>query len=291
MQLESFLTYLKSEKRYSAHTLTSYKKDLSDFFCYLEEQYEVKADKEVTSIYIRSFMAQLIDGGVSKRSVNRKLSAIKSYFNFALKQNYVQQSPATAVSSLKIDQKLPVYVEQEPIGNFLAELPRTDFASYRDFLLVYLIYAFGLRRSELIKLKESDFDFTNKQLKVEGKGKKQRILPFGKQLSNHVKQYLLLKEELFGQTESLMVTDKGKTLYPNFVYRKVKLLLSVITTQQKKSPHILRHSFATHLLNQGADIMSIKELLGHESLQATQVYTHTNIEELKKIYKKSHPSS
>jgi len=185
----------------------------------------------------------------------------------------------------------PESIEIAALDVFISRLSKTDFPSYRDFLLVYLLYSLGLRRSELISLKDQSINIEQQVIEIFGKGKKTRQIPVTKELLDHIANFQVLRNQQFGTTDSLLVTNSGKRMYANFVYRKIQDMLANATTSQKRSPHILRHSFATHLLNEGADIISIKELLGHDSLQATQIYTHTNIEELKKIYKKTHPSS
>lgn len=291
MELGSFQAYLVNEKRYSAHTVTAYLNDLNQFIDYLDTTYEIKEVNSVTIKHIRSFLAEIVNNGLANRSVNRKLSSIKKYFAYKVSQNVIAINPASLIESLKLDQKLPESIEVTPLDSFLSQLSKNDFSSYRDFLLVYLLYSLGLRRSELIELKDQDIDFRQKTIEVFGKGKKTRRIPVKSELLDHLLTYKEYRNAEFASTETILVTDKGDKMYPNFVYRKIQTLLSYATKSQKRSPHILRHSFASHLLNQGADIVSIKELLGHESLQATQIYTHTNIEELKKIYKKSHPSS
>lgn len=289
-QIDLFLNFLRVEKRYSSNTIQSYARDLNDFSSYLNEQYETTDFDQVKTVMVRSFLAELVSEGKKPTTVNRKLSAIKSWFNFLIKTNKSKKNPASGLHSVKSGTQLPKFMEQDKMELLIAQLPETDFSTTRDKLMVYLLYLTGMRRQELIDCSLSDIDFSKKQVRILGKGKKERIVPLSAHCLNMINRYLKFRSTVDHSEVKLFLTDAGKPLYPKFVYRKITQLLGQVSTQQKRSPHVLRHSFATHLLNQGADILSIKELLGHSSLQATQVYTHTNIEELKNIYKKSHPS-
>jgi len=291
MQFAAFLEYLKSEKRYAENTILAYGRDLRDFSDYLLRQYELATIEQVKPIHIRSYLAEQVSLGKTNRTVNRKLSSIRSFFQFSIRQRFIDTNPASQLNALKIEKKLPVYVESITLSNAVKNSPKETFQDSRDHIMISLMYSLGLRRAELIDLRDEDIDKRNRNVTVRGKGNKVRTVPCSSKLIDEVITYQSLRNEQFHHSKFLLVTNKGMQLYPKFVYRTIKQFLSVVSTQSKKSPHVLRHSFATHLLNAGADIMSIKELLGHESLQATQVYTHTNIEELKKIYKKSHPSS
>lgn len=292
MNLDQFVTYLRAEKRYSAHTITSYRHDLNSFCNFLEDVYGLESPTEIEAFHIRSWLAQLVEISLSPRSVNRKISTLNSYFKYLMKLGLVQVNPAATINSLKQVKELPSIVEQDNLIIYINEMPKGSFSEFRNYLLLKLLYSTGMRRAELISLKERDVEHPNNEIKILGKGKKIRFIPIGEDLAKELSSYIQIKSSEFqNKNEHLFVTDKGEKLYPNFVYRTVKSFLRQITTKSKKSPHALRHSFASHLLNNGADLLAIKELLGHSSLQATQVYTHTNIEELKKIYKKSHPSS
>ena len=289
MELQQFIAYLQNEKRYSPHTIAAYQKDIQEFEQYLQTQYDsslIKAQRK----FVRSWLAKLISEQLKARSVNRKLSSLKSFYNYLQKQDVIQANPTQTIQSLKVEEKLPSFTEQKPLIQLFEHLPQRSFSELRTYLMFQLLYFTGMRRAELIQLTEADIDLTNKEIKILGKGNKVRMVPLPIQITKTLQKYLPLRKQI-AEDKELLLTDAGKTMYPKFVYRVVTKTLGLVTTQAKKSPHTLRHSFASHLLNNGADLMSIKELLGHESLQATQVYTHTNIEELKKIYRKTHPSS
>ena len=291
MPLQQFISYLANEKRYSQHTVKAYENDLSSFINYLENQYQ-EQPKQAEAFHVRSWLAHLRQQNISPRSVNRKLSSLRSYYNYLVKNKRISLNPCKAISSLKTKQQLPESLEKDQLIVLMQSLPKSNFFEMRDYLLLHLLYATGMRRAELIQLQASDIDIDQQEVKITGKGKKIRFVPLSKELLNYIHLYMTFREEAFSECDrELLLTDKGKKMYGKFVYNCIHRLLSQATTKIKKSPHALRHSFATHLLNNGADLMSIKDLLGHASLQATQVYTHTNIEELKKIYKKSHPSS
>jgi integrase/recombinase XerC len=291
--LQSFLDYLQFEKRYSVHTVRSYHDDLVQFFNYLEKQFGNKiALPEITHTYIRSWLADLKEQEMSSKSINRKISTLKSFFKYHLKNGTVDQSPMGKIISPKISKRLPVFINEEDTGTLLNVLSTNteDWKSLNASLLVLLFYATGMRLSELINLKESHIDFSRRQVKVLGKGNKERIIPVSPEVLQSVRDYIQDKKKEFeAAADSLLVTEKGKKIYPKYAYLLVRDTLKEIKTLQKKSPHILRHTFATHLSNGGADLNAIKELLGHSSLAATQIYTHTSIEKLKDIHKKAHP--
>ncbi|GIV34211.1 MAG: tyrosine recombinase XerC [Chitinophagales bacterium] len=291
MHLESFFRYLTHEKRYSAHTVMSYRKDLEQFSAYLQRTYDIEQPETVKHFHLRSWMVSLLDKGASPRTVNRKLSAVKSYYKFLLRTGKVTHDPSQKIIAPKISSRLPVYVEEQQMSRLLSDnAAREDFALQRDKLLLEILYSTGLRLSELINLKEADVNFKRKEIKVIGKGNKERIIPVSELLLDLIKAFMENKPP-FACRDYLLVTDSGKKLYAKFVYRKVRCYLGQVTTLEKKSPHILRHTFATHLVNNGADLNAVKELLGHASLAATQVYTHNSIEQLKNIYKKAHPKA
>lgn len=297
MNYEKFIQYLKTEKRVSPHTVEAYERDLSQFFAFLEA-YEISREKDIEPVIIRNWQIELIENGVSPRSVSRKLSALKSWYKYLLKQDIVKVNPFLKITNPKISQKLPVYVKEKEMEklSFLDEEGLSEFEQVRNRLIIELLYSTGMRRAELIGLKERDIDFYNKTIKVLGKRNKERLIPFGAELERCIKEYQEAKEKKQqelgeGQNllnEYLLITERGQMIYPSLVYRVVTTFLQN-TTLEKKSPHVMRHTFATHLLNNGADINAIKELLGHSSLAATQVYTHNTIEKLKKTYKTAHP--
>ncbi|MEX0812430.1 MAG: tyrosine-type recombinase/integrase [Chitinophagales bacterium] len=293
MNLKRFLDYLKYEKRYSPHTLDAYRSDLEQFLLFLQQQYESPAIEELSHHHIRSWMVALIEGQKTAVSINRKLSSLKSYFRFAMREGLLKSNPAAKIQAPKQGKKLPTFVEEKQIAKLFDDIPFPEgYIGCRDKLILECFYALGLRRAELIALKESDFSLPQRTLRVTGKGRKERLLPFDQKLGESIENYLLEKKAIFqSETPAFFVTEKAVPLYPKLVYQIVNKYLSLVTTLKKKSPHILRHTFATHLLNNGADINAIKELLGHSSLAATQVYTHNDIQKLKSIYKQAHPKA
>jgi len=291
-QIRSFVQYLQFEKRYSPHTILSYQTDLEQFFQYLVSQYDAPLVNQVSAIYIRSWLAELKDDKISPKSLNRKISSLKSFYKYLLKIGEVEQSPMATIVSPKVGKRLPSFVAQKDMETLQQYVEFPDTSKGRtDKLLVELFYATGMRLSELLNLKASQIDAANLQIKVLGKGNKERIIPVSKELVNELIKYSKSRNEIAKDisTTNLFINDKGKALYPKYVYNVVKSNLSLVTTLQKKSPHVLRHTFATHLTNNGADLNAVKELLGHSSLAATQIYTHNTIEKLKDIYKKAHP--
>ncbi len=291
MQYDNFISFLKNEKRYSPHTLISYQNDLGQFSLYLENQYTLNSPSEITHFHIRSWMVELMNHGIKSRSINRKLSTIKSWFRFLIKNGTVNINPTVKIQSPKTSKKLPSFVDDTGTDKMFNEIEfKEGFAGLRDKLILDILYSTGLRLSELINLKESDIQYSRGEVKVLGKGNKQRIIPLDRTLLERINQYKEEKCKHF-QNEYLIITDSGNKMYPKFAYRIVNRYLSLVTTVDKKSPHTLRHTFATHLVNNGAELNAVKELLGHSSLAATQVYTHNNIEKLKDTYKKAHPKA
>lgn len=292
--IQSFLDYLKFQKRYSQHTISSYETDLIAFFDFLELQFGDIALQDIKATFVRSWLAAMKEKEMSSKSINRKISTLKSFFKYQLKQGVLINSPMTTIVSPKIKKRLPQFVEEKDINTLLTyvEFP-DDWQGKTDKLLLELLYNTGIRRAELIGLKESQIDKGNCSVKVLGKGNKERVLPVSKELMNLVQEYIIDKKSTFTETDtdSLLVSEKGRKLAPKSVYNTVKKYLATVTTIEKKSPHVLRHSFATHLMNNGADLNAVKELLGHSSLAATQIYTHNTIEKLKDVYKKAHPKA
>ncbi|MGC4036748.1 MAG: tyrosine-type recombinase/integrase [Chitinophagaceae bacterium] len=294
-EIQSFLDYLKFEKRYSAHTFRSYQDDLLQFQLYNKTHFSSDSITGADHTVIRSWLAELKENDITAKSINRKISALKSFFKFHLKNGTIEQSPMGKIISPKVSKRLPVFIKEEDTSQLLSTsaVVSEDWKSLNTHLLLSLFYGTGMRLSELINLKETQVDFSRKQIKVLGKGNKERIIPATNELLQNVKEYIQCKKKEFGKTDNvLLVTEKGKKMYPKYAYLLVNTVLNNnVKTLDKKSPHVLRHTFATHLMNNGANLNAVKELLGHSSLAATQVYTHNTIEKLKNIYKKAHPKA
>lgn len=291
-QLQAFFGYLKFEKRYSLHTLLAYTGDLEDWQQYLRDEMSVVQLEEVKPSLIRSWLASLKDHHISSRSIVRKISALKSFYKYLLKNGLVEHSPLSQVTTPKVGKRLPSFVKEVEIKTVEDLLSTTteDWRTLNTRMLITLFYSTGMRLSELIQLREAQVELNRSQLKVLGKGNKERILPLPATLVILIQEYIALKREKFPEGESyLLLTEKGRKLYPRYAWLLVSTILGEATTLQQKSPHVLRHSFATHLLNNGADLNAVKELLGHSSLAATQVYTHNTIEKLRLVHKKAHP--
>lgn len=283
--LHSFLTYLEFEKKGSKYTVLSYKNDISHFFKHIGD---VNLS-DVTSRDVRAWVSVLSEEGIAPRSINRKLTAVRSFFYFLQRQGKLTQNVARKVHTLKAKKRLPFFVEEEKMTTLLDKIEfANDFAGLRDKVVIELLYTTGIRRSELLGLTPKSIDWAESSLKVLGKRKKERIIPLLPECASLIKEYLQEREKI-SQCDFLIETDTGEKPYANLIYRIVHKYLGEVTTIDKKSPHVLRHSFATHLLNNGADINDIKELLGHASLAATQIYTHNSFEKLKKVYKQAHP--
>jgi integrase/recombinase XerC len=284
--IPDFLAYLRLEKRYSVNTLTAYEIDLIQFKDYLISTYKVENIKNIDSVYIRSYMVDLLTLNNSKSTVARKISAVKSIFKFFLKKQLVDESPLSGISTPKVEKRLPNFIKVKEMEQlFNGDLFPNDEYGLRDRLILSMLYQTGIRLSELIGLKCSDV--SQNEIKVTGKRNKQRIVPLSRGLKELIHEYnnnSFTKKSIW-----FLTTDNYDKLYEKFVYRKVNYYLSMVSSKQKTSPHILRHTFATHMLNNGADLNAIKELLGHESLSATQVYTHNTFDKLKSIHKQSHP--
>ena len=285
MQKEKFLQFLEHEKRYSVHTIKSYSTDLEQFIQFLSSEFQVNTVKNVNFQFVRSWIAKLLSNNISPRSVNRKITTLKTYFRFLLQENLIKQSPMQKIISPKTSKRLPVFVEQVKMEQLLNEIDfGVGFLAQRDRLILELFYFTGIRLSELINLKNKDINYSDSTILVLGKRKKERLIPLTSDILSKIK-----KLNASNKSKYLFTTDKGKQISTKQVYRLVNKYLSMVTTLGKKSPHILRHTFATHMLNNGADINAIKELLGHANLSATQIYTHNTIEKLKTVYKQAHP--
>ena len=290
--VDEFLSYLNLQKRFSPLTTKNYAVDLKQFFNFLNQEVYDSRLTEISYQHVRSFIASLIDKKKSTVSVNRKISCLKSFFKFALKNNLISNNPMQKIQGPKTPKRLPVFIDENQIDKIFNQLKfDSGFEGIRNKLLIDVLYQTGLRRAELINLKETDLDLISLQLKVLGKRNKERIIPFSIHLKRCIQEYLNAKQENNLINSFLFVNLKNIQLSPQALTKIVSEILSEVTTNKKKSPHVLRHTFATHLLNRGADINAVKELLGHANLSATQIYTHNTIEKLKKSYNQAHPRS
>ncbi len=292
--LQAFINYLKFEKRYSRHTIISYQNDLVQFFSFLTAQYPNTDINNIETIFIRSWLASLKTDKLTAKSINRKISSLKSFFKYHIRTGKIASSPMWSVITPKISRRLPEFVKEADMKELFKQLQfQNDWRSQTDRLLLLLFYQTGMRLSELVNLKESQVDFSKKVIKILGKGNKERVVPVSPELTKLLKIYLQSKGKHIENPDKvhLFILENGKKIYHKYVYLMVNRYLSAVTTLNKKSPHILRHTFATHLTNHGADLNAVKELLGHSSLASTQVYTHNNIEKLKEAYKRAHPKA
>ena len=292
LYFEEFSAFIQFEKRFSNHTLLAYENDLSQFFSFLESECATTNIKEVSHVAIRSWIVLLVEQDIASRSITRKISTLKSYYKFLLRKGIVLENPMLKVCAPKSPKRLPVYVEQDKMQVLFDDIQfQPGFTGLRDRLILLLFYYTGMRLSELVQLKQSDVNFSSCTFKVLGKRNKERLIPFTLALKKEVVHYLSEKEKLATNSGAFFVLDDGQPVYHKFVYRLVKLHLGAVTTLSKKSPHVLRHTFATHMLNNGADINAIKEILGHANLAATQIYTHNTIDKLKSIHQQAHPKA
>lgn len=293
MFIERFIRYLQFEKRFSPNTVIAYKKDLDQFSEYIISVEPVLLN--VVHHHVRAWIVSLMDQGIEARTINRKISSLRSFYKFLQREDLIGNSPMIHVRAPRIPKRLPVVITEQKMDILLdsQEVFSNDFQGIRDRLIVELLYGTGMRLSELVNLSDDDINIYEQQIKVLGKRNKERIIPINNSIAKLIADYRLqkLSRNFDNKSSALIVTNEGKSAYPKFIYRTVNLVLSLISTHDKKSPHILRHSFATSLLNRGADLNAIKELLGHSSLAATQVYTHNSVEKLKSIYKQAHPKA
>ena len=292
MIFQPFVAYLQLEKKYSPHTVTAYLKDIEDFQAFASAEFQYAEIVDVNYSVVRSWIVSLVDSGISNRTVNRKISSLKTYYKFLLKTGQIEINPLTKHKALKTSKKIQVPFSEKEIGNVMEMFgEENDFEGLRNRLIVELFYSTGIRRAELINIKVTDVYFAQKTLKVLGKRNKERIVPLLPTVLQSINDYLQQRNDLenIKDTDALFLTQKGVKIYETLVYRIINSYFSKASEKVKKSPHILRHSFATHLLNEGADINSVKELLGHSSLASTQVYTQNSIAKLKEVYKNSHP--
>ncbi len=293
MYKDRFINFLKFEKRYSAHTITAYEMEVENLLKFLES--ENMPFEEVDYKFLRYYFSTLREQGKEPSSVNRAISSIKSYYKFLVREELIAKNPMALIKAMKTAKRLPVVVEKEKMVKLLEQLDQEaeDFESHRDFIVLELLFGTGIRLAELLKIKESDIDLYNKKILIFGKRSKERFVPIHKTLVGELEKYLQQKkaQQFQNISEELIVSKEGKPAYAKMIYQIVKKYLSMITSQKKRSPHVLRHTFATALLDNGADLNAIKELLGHAGLTATQVYTHNSAERLKSIYKQAHPKA
>ena len=289
-----FLDFLEIEKRYSSHTVLAYRNDLEQFGAFLKKSYDESDCISANHLMIRTWVIEMMEKDLDPKSVNRKLATLRTFYKFLLRNNKLEINPMLKVRAPKMRKKLPVFVEESSMVKLLDHFIFTeDFAGIRDRMVLEFLYGTGMRLSELIDIKDANINWHEGVVKVKGKGNKERIIPIPQGVFETAKKYFAFKTKanFCNQDLNFIVTNKGEGVYPVFIYRLVKHYLNHVSTIEKKSPHVLRHTFATHLLNKGADLNAIKDLLGHTSLAATQVYTHNSIEQLKKIFDQAHPKS
>lgn len=292
MPINSFLNYLSYEKKYSRHTVTAYQNDLNSFQRFFSTKYDEVDVVNVHYSQIRSWIVSLVNGGVSNRTVNRKVSSLKSFYKYLQKTRQILENPLAKHQSLKVAKRVQVPFSQKEIEQVMDLLGEgVDYKSIRDKLIVELLYSTGMRRNELINIEVPNIDFSNNTIKVLGKRNKERLIPLLKTVKDSLEKYMVERAQLNPDSEYLFLTERRNKLYPTLVYRIINEYFGTVSTKVKKSPHVLRHSFATHLLNEGADLNSVKELLGHSSLASTQVYTHSSLGKLKEVYNQAHPRS
>jgi integrase/recombinase XerC len=288
--IESFLEYISLEKKYSVNTITAYNNDLKSFKDFLINTYNQSELEEVSYPQIRNWIVSLVDADISNRTINRKVSSLKSFYKFLQKSEQIKINPLSKHKALKVAKKVQVPFTSKEIDSVINTIgEKSDFIAVRNKLIVELFYSTGIRRIELINIKESNISFSDKTIKVLGKRNKERFVPLLQSVLCTLEKYLELKKDFSVGLEELFITKKGNKVYETLVYRIINSYFSRVSSKVKKSPHILRHSFATHLLNEGADLNSVKELLGHSSLASTQVYTHNSLEVIKKVYNQAHP--
>jgi integrase/recombinase XerC len=289
MLIDQFIAFIEKEKRFSSLTVSAYRRDMEQFAAYISRHYESDDLTTITTTVVRSYVVHLKELGLSNRSINRKLSTLRTFYKYCLRETLIEKSPMTNVKALKQPKTLAKFVPEDNINK--VSFPETDdFPTRRDQLLFELLYQTGMRQAELRGLQDVDVDKHGLSLKVHGKRNKDRMIPLSYQMIQMINQYQQIRDANFdSKDERLLLNDKGKEMSPYFVYNKVHMMLEGVTTLRQKSPHILRHTFATHLLDEGASLVAIQKLLGHEDLGTTQIYAHNTIEQLKQIHKQAHP--
>lgn len=288
--IKRFIKHIQTEKRYSMHTVSAYKRDLIQFQKYIKETYEIDNILLVDSDMVRSFLVSLKDSELNNKSINRKSSSLRSFYAYYLREKEIDVSPISGIRSLKQPKRLAMFIPEQDIINISFE-PIDTFTMRRDEVVFEILYQTGMRKGELRSMTDNDLIKDKPSLRVYGKGNKERIIPIEKELMWLIERYIVLRDERFPEKKSqkLIINDQGKDASSKFIYIIINRILMAVTSVDQKSPHIIRHTFATHLLNRGADIRAVQKLLGHTSLGSTQIYTHNSIEQLKEVYKKSHP--
>jgi len=289
MLIDQFIGYIQAEKRFSALTVEAYQRDMNQFADFIRTDFEIEDLTQVKTTMVKSFIVDLKEKGLVNRSINRKISTLRTFYKYCLRENLMEKSPMTGIKALKQPKALVKFVTETDI-NKVSFGDEVDFPTLRDHLLFEMLYQTGMRQAELRGLKDSDVDKMDMKLKIHGKRNKDRFVPLSSQMIKLIDQYQVLRDVTFtDKADRLLLNDKGKEMSPSYVYNKVHHMLEGVTTLKQKSPHVLRHTFATHLLDEGANVRAIQELLGHSSLISTQIYAHNTIEQLKKIHKQAHP--
>ncbi|PID67511.1 MAG: integrase [Flavobacteriia bacterium] len=289
MLIAKFIDYLKIEKGYSPHTLLAYRRDLEDFYDFIKTTFDVQDLSDVQYVYVRSWIVDLMATNHKTTSINRKISTLKSFYKFLMAIGQITETPMANHKALKQDKNIVVPFSKKEMQQLFALMPEETFEDVRDKLILELLYATGMRRAELVGLTTKDVDFSLKQIKVMGKREKQRYIPLLDNTINLIHRYLEMKQEIPSTSDVLIITAEGQPVKAFKVYDIVRKNMALVSTKDKRSPHVLRHAFATHLLDEGLDLHTVKELLGHASLASTQVYTHSSLKKIKGVYQKSHP--
>lgn len=289
MLVDQFIAYIQAEKRFSPLTVDAYQHDMEQFAAYLKKDFEIDDLIQVRTTMVKSYIVKMKEDGLVNRSINRKISTLRTFYKYCLRENLIEKSPMTGIKALKLPKTLVKFVTETDI-NKVSFGDGDDFPTCRDRLLFELLYQTGMRQAELRGLKDGDVDKMDMQLKIHGKRNKDRFVPLSSQMIKLITQYQALRDAAFEvKAERLLLNDKGEEMSPSYVYNKVHHMLEGVTTLKQKSPHVLRHTFATHLLDEGASLVAIQKLLGHSDLATTQIYAHNTIEQLKKIHKQAHP--